>query len=136
MTEVLFGLSAAFIGYVIYVLVDEQMAVKPVQPVAIAPEKTTGTVKANAPKAVARKTTRVKKTKSKVVNLSNVPEQVGMAAGSVYRYLRDNGSISVTKLVHELKEDSKTIQRSIGWLAQEGKITLEMVNRVEMIKLS
>ena len=62
-------------------------------------------------------------------------EQVGLAAGSIWHYLADNGATSVAKLVNELSEEEKIIQRSIGWLAQEGKITLNVVNRVETLSL-
>jgi hypothetical protein len=64
-----------------------------------------------------------------------IPEQVGLAAGSIWHYLAKNGATSVSKLVKELSEEEKIIQRSIGWLAQEGKITLDVVNRVETIAL-
>jgi hypothetical protein len=131
MTEVLFGASVAFVGYVIYVLVDEQLAVNSVKPLYLTTEQASKPVLVNSPKTV-----RAVKTRAKVSKISNVPEQVGLAAGNVYRFLNDKGVVSVAKLVRELKEDSKTIQRSIGWLAQEGKITLEMMNRVEMISLS
>ena len=64
-----------------------------------------------------------------------MPEQVGLAAGSIWHYLAENGATSVAKLVNELSEEEKIIQRSIGWLAQEGKITLDVVNRVETLSL-
>ena len=64
-----------------------------------------------------------------------LPEQVGLAAGSIWHYLAKNGATSVAKLVNELSEEEKIIQRSIGWLAQEGKITLDVVNRVETLSL-
>ena len=64
-----------------------------------------------------------------------LPEQVGLAAGSIWHYLAENGATSVAKLVNELSEEEKIIQRSIGWLAQEGKITLDVVNRVETLAL-
>ena len=64
-----------------------------------------------------------------------MPEQVGLAAGSIWHYLAENGATSVTKLVNELSEEEKIIQRSIDWLAQEGKITLDVVNRVETLSL-
>jgi hypothetical protein len=38
-------------------------------------------------------------------------------------------------LVRELTEEEKIIQRSIGWLAQEGKITLDVVDRIETLAL-
>ncbi len=64
-----------------------------------------------------------------------MPERVGLTAGSVWHYLSENGATSVAKLVKELPEDEKTIQRSIGWLAQEGKVTLDTIDRVETISL-
>lgn len=65
-----------------------------------------------------------------------VPERVGMTAGDIWHYLNKNGSTAVTKLVRELPEEEKIIQRSIGWLAQEGKITLDTIDRVEFIRLA
>jgi hypothetical protein len=62
-------------------------------------------------------------------------ESVGMTAGSIWHYLAENGATSVAKLVRELTEEEKIIQRSIGWLAQEGKITLDVVDRVETLAL-
>jgi len=64
-----------------------------------------------------------------------IPERVGLTAGSIWHYLAENGATSVAKLVRELTEEEKIIQRSIGWLAQEGKITLEAIDRVETIAL-
>jgi Winged helix-turn-helix domain (DUF2582) len=64
-----------------------------------------------------------------------MPERVGMTAGSIWHYLAENGVTSVAKLVKELTEEEKIIQRSIGWLAQEGKITLDVVDRVETLAL-
>ncbi len=64
-----------------------------------------------------------------------ISEQVGLAAGSIWNYLADNGATSVAKLVNELSQEEKIIQHSIGWLAQEGKITLDVVNRVETLAL-
>ena len=64
-----------------------------------------------------------------------MPERVGLTAGHVWHYLAENGATSVAKVVRELPEEEKIIQRSIGWLAQEGKITLDVVDRVETIAL-
>ncbi len=62
-------------------------------------------------------------------------ERVGLTAGSIWHYLDENGTTSVAKLVKELTEEEKIIQRSIGWLAQEDKITLATADRVETIAL-
>ena len=64
-----------------------------------------------------------------------IPERVGLTAGHIWHYLAENGATSVAKLVRELPEEEKIIQRSIGWLAQEGKITFDTVDRVETIAL-
>jgi len=45
--------------------------------------------------------------------------------------LAENGATSVAKLVRELPEEEKVIHRSIGWLAQEEKITLDTIDRIE-----
>ena len=62
-------------------------------------------------------------------------ERVGLTSGSIWHYLAENGATPVAKLVRELTEEEKIIQRSIGWLAQEGKITLDVVDRVETLAL-
>ena len=64
-----------------------------------------------------------------------IPERVGLTAGSIWHYLAENGATSVAKLVKELTEEEKIIQRSIGWLAQEGKITIDVVDRIETLAL-
>lgn len=62
-------------------------------------------------------------------------ERTGLTAGSIWHYLSENGATSVTKLIKELPEEEKFIQRGIGWLGQEGKITLSIVDRAEIIAL-
>lgn len=64
-----------------------------------------------------------------------VSERIGLTAGSIWHYLADNGDTSVATLVRELPEEEKVIQRSIGWLAQEGKIALVTVNQAETLAL-
>ena len=121
------------------------------KPVEATPEITIPDVKAEQPitavatKAIPKKPSPAPKTPKKapveatkpVVAMPEmtIPEQVGLAAGSIWHYLADNGATSVAKLVNELSEEEKIIQRSIGWLAQEGKITLDVVNRVETLSL-
>ena len=65
----------------------------------------------------------------------NWPDRVGLTAGSIWHYLTEKGATPVAKLLRELPEEEKTIQRSIGWLALEGKITLDTIDRVETISL-
>ncbi len=72
-----------------------------------------------------------------VVPTSELPylERVGLTAGSVWHYLSAQGATSVAKLVRELPEEEKVIQRSIGWLAQEDKILIDIIDRVETLSL-
>jgi uncharacterized phage protein gp47/JayE len=143
MTEVFFAASVAFVGYVIYALVDEQITDRKMAYVAgqVAEDRPEPPipikVKATKAQTLKPKQTRAKPAKAKPVAVQriNVPEQVGMAAGSIWQYLNTNGPTAVTKLVRELREDNKTLQRSIGWLAQEGKIRLEANSKVETIAL-
>lgn len=64
--------------------------------------------------------------------MSNI---IGINAGTIWQYLDKHGPTTVAKLIRETGVDEKTIQRGIGWLAQEGKVTLELVNRAETISL-
>lgn len=65
-----------------------------------------------------------------------MPERVGLTADDIWCYLDKNGSTTVAKLVRELPEEEKITQHSIGWLAQEGKIALDTIDRVETISLA
>ncbi|MEY3761096.1 MAG: winged helix-turn-helix domain-containing protein [Methylococcaceae bacterium] len=60
---------------------------------------------------------------------------IGNAAGEIWNYLDKNGATSVAKLTRETKIDEKNIQRGIGWLAQEGKLFIEIINRAETVSL-
>ena len=116
----------------------EVVAPKPVEAtpdIAIPDVKAEQTFAAVVTKAIPKKAP-VEATKP-VVAMPEItmPEQVGLAAGSIWHYLAENGATSVAKLVKELSEEEKIIQRSIGWLAREGKITLDVVNRVETLAL-
>jgi len=79
--------------------------------------------------------TRTKSTKAAALILI-LTESVGTASGSIWHYLNEKGPTAVAKLVNELPEDNKTLQRSIGWLTQKGKITLDTIDRVETITLT
>ena len=62
-------------------------------------------------------------------------EIVCATAGEIWNFLDKNGPISVAKLIKEIESDEKTIQRGIGWLAQEGKVSIDIINRAETISL-
>jgi Winged helix-turn-helix domain (DUF2582) len=149
MTEVLFILITMFVVYVMYRSASEQKKpttqspvnqAKPEQPsVSVVsqanPEKLIATVKPSTPR-LAPKNAKVAVAELVVsAKGQSMPELVGMTAGRIWNYLDKNGPTTVAKLVRELQEDEKTIQRSIGWLAQEDKITLKIIDRAETISL-
>ena len=102
-------------------------------------------VTANAKQVTPKKPSPEKKAPKKAQAVSTKPvaaktevtiaERMGLTAGSIWHYLSENGASSVAKLVKELSEEEKIIQRAIGWLDQEGKITIETDNRTETISL-
>ena len=60
---------------------------------------------------------------------------IGTAAGVVWNYLDKNGESSVSKMTKETKLEAKVAQRALGWLANEGKLTITMKGRTETISL-
>lgn len=60
---------------------------------------------------------------------------IGTNAGIIWEYLDKHGPTTVAKLIRETEVDEKLIQRGIGWLTQEGKVAIELVNRAETIAL-
>ena len=97
--------------------------------------KTASTEKASTVKTAA------KKPKGNAVKISRpdpdvaMQDRIGLTAGEIWNYLSLHGEISNAKLVKEINEEDKIIQRSIGWLAQEGKISIKTENRTEVIAL-
>ncbi len=105
------------------------------------PKKPAESVKKSIPKKASPKKKVSKKdkavTSSSVVATQEltISDRIGSTAGSIWHYLSKNGTCSAASLFREINEDEKIIQRSIGWLAQEGKIILNTTGRSEMISL-
>lgn len=62
-------------------------------------------------------------------------EQIGNAAGTIWHYLDSNGDSSVTEIARETSLEDKLVQRAIGWLSAEGKLTFTRKGRTEIISL-
>jgi Winged helix-turn-helix domain (DUF2582) len=105
------------------------------QPVAIAAAETKAIKSSQAPKSPKKAQVAASYQVAETPEMT-LPERVGLTAGSIWHYLSENGASPVAKLVRELPEEEKVIQRSIGWLAQEGKITLDTIDKVETIGLT
>jgi len=60
---------------------------------------------------------------------------IGAAAGKVWEYLNTNGASSVTKITTETGLNKNDIQRAIGWLSKEDKLSIELNGRTETLSL-
>ena len=60
---------------------------------------------------------------------------IGDAAGKIWLYLDQNGSASVTKITNETGINKNDVQRGIGWLLKEDKLSIETVGRTETLSL-
>ncbi len=60
---------------------------------------------------------------------------IGDAAGTVWKYLDKNGPSSVNKVTTETGINKNEVQRAIGWLCKEDKLSIEMVGRAETLSL-
>jgi hypothetical protein len=61
--------------------------------------------------------------------------EIGDAAGKVWRHLDKHGRTSFAALCKAAKLKSREADRAIGWLAREGKIKLEREKNAELISL-
>jgi len=60
---------------------------------------------------------------------------IGDAAGIVWNYLDKNGPSSVNKVTTETGINKNDVQRAIGWLSKEDKLSIEMIGRAETLSL-
>ncbi|MDI1231904.1 MAG: winged helix-turn-helix domain-containing protein [Methylobacter sp.] len=60
---------------------------------------------------------------------------IGDAAGAIWNYLEKNGPASVNKVTTETGINRNDVQRAIGWLSKEGKLSIEMIGRAETLSL-
>lgn len=135
MTEVLFCLSIGFVGYLVYVLVDEQRALTPGVPgepdVIEEPVTVVKPSKAKTP----RKTATVAKAKPATPAKKPVAKPVAVSTDPVLAYLGKNGLTTIAKMSRELPESRKLIQDRIDRLVQEGAISLTTVRNAKAVTL-
>lgn len=62
--------------------------------------------------------------------------QIGTAAGKIWSYLQTVEKASPTKIATETGLGKTDVQRALGWLAREGKLSLEQEGRSEYISLN
>lgn len=62
-------------------------------------------------------------------------QEIGKTAGTIWKYLNDNGPSTPQELASSNKINRFLMNRAIGWLAREGKIKIEKTNRTFKISL-
>ena len=61
--------------------------------------------------------------------------QVGETAGLVWKILRENGPLSMAKLVKAVGGPRDVVMQALGWLAREDKIWIEEDGRTRVVSL-
>jgi hypothetical protein len=62
-------------------------------------------------------------------------ESVQRASNIILNYLNKYGPTTVSTLTRQLPGSQKSIQRGIGWLAREDKVTIDIINRAETLSV-
>ena len=63
-------------------------------------------------------------------------ELIGATAGAVWQCLETNGQMPITKLGKSIDAPRDVVMQAIGWLAREGKISIEEKGRGKLISLN
>jgi DNA-binding transcriptional ArsR family regulator len=61
---------------------------------------------------------------------------IGEVAGEVWKALSENGPMTMAKLVKAVGEPRDAVMQAVGWLAREGKLSIDDQGRNRMIALS
>jgi hypothetical protein len=52
-------------------------------------------------------------------------DQIGDAAGVIWHHLNDHGACTLSQLAKDVDAPRDVIMQAVGWLAREGKVTIE-----------
>jgi transcription initiation factor IIE alpha subunit len=63
-------------------------------------------------------------------------DEIGGNAGVVWSYLDEHGEVSIRELVQETGLRKKQVNRAIGWLAREGKVSFVDGTNEEVVSLA
>lgn len=62
-------------------------------------------------------------------------QQIGETAGDIWKALSLKGPLSLAKLAKEVDAPRDLVMQGVGWLAREGKITVEEEARTRVVAL-
>jgi len=60
---------------------------------------------------------------------------IGQTAGTVWHVLAESGPLSAAKLAKEIDAPRDVVMQAVGWLAREGKVTVDETSRGRTIGL-
>ena len=63
-------------------------------------------------------------------------EDIGTTAGRVWSFLKEHGKVSLSALEKGVDESRSTVYMAIGWLAREGKVSIQREERSIQIWLT
>jgi hypothetical protein len=74
---------------------------------------------------------------AKSLPVSPVPplQQIGETAGAVWHALREQGPLSLAKLVETVGANRDVVMQAIGWLAREDKVEMTETKRGRIVSL-
>jgi len=55
--------------------------------------------------------------------------KIGIVAGEIWHYLDEHGQVKLSQIVSGIDKPRDLILMSLGWLAREGHVILEEVNK-------
>ena len=61
---------------------------------------------------------------------------IGATAGIIWKYLKESGPVTLTKLAKEIDGSRDVIMQAVGWLAREEKIVIREDARSKVIDLA
>lgn len=62
--------------------------------------------------------------------------EIGLTAGDVWHYLESNGASTIEQIKKALTLKETVVFMAVGWLAREGKLTIEVQGKTLRISLS
>jgi hypothetical protein len=60
---------------------------------------------------------------------------IGTVAGHVWKYLNENGPVTLSKLAREIDAPRDLVMQGVGWLAREEKIRFYEGKRSKLVSL-
>ncbi len=63
-------------------------------------------------------------------------DRIGDIAGKVWHALNSKGSITLTQLSKEVDAPRDLVMQAVGWLAREGKLSVEEKGRTRKVTLT